>query len=220
MPAQSVLRLLALRKSVSATSSAAAVDRFFALARDEIAGERRECHAALAIRGEHVELLLDAKARHAGELHHVAAVAGFGELGDAADAADLEQVGLLLRTGMRGIRLDHADQPVAVAQRVIDHREIARLENIERHLAARQQQCAGQREHRNVLGQVDRSAIDRIHRHRRPPCPGLPDESLRQTEPRTNACGPQSLPRRSGPMHRRTGRAACARRPRSTCDPA
>src|SRR5438552_12643441 len=50
-------------------------------------------------------------------------VAGFGELGDAPDAADAKQrrPGVVQR--MRDIGLDHADQPVAVAQGVVDHGE-------------------------------------------------------------------------------------------------
>jgi hypothetical protein len=58
------------------------------------------------------------------------------------------------------VGLDHADQPVAVAQRVVDHGEIARLENVERHLPARQQQRARQRKHRN-RSPADRQARDR-----------------------------------------------------------
>ena len=75
-----------------------------------------------------------------------------GELRDASNAPDLEQAGLaLVRSGMRGIGLDHADQAVPGAQRVIDHGEIARLENVERHLPARQQQSARQREYRDYV---------------------------------------------------------------------
>ena len=58
---------------------------------------------------------------------------------------------------MRGVGLDHADQPMTVAQRVVDHREIARLENIERHLPARQQQRTRQRKHRDHVRHIDRA---------------------------------------------------------------
>jgi len=54
---------------------------------------------------------------------------------------------------------------VAVAQGVVDHGEIARLENIERHLPARQQQRARQREHWNHGRQIDRPAVLGVHRH-------------------------------------------------------
>src|SRR6185312_6331243 len=94
------------------------------------------------------------EARDARELEDVAAVAGLGELGDAPDAANAEQGWLLLVPRMRDVRLDHANQAVAVAERVIHHREIALLENVERHLAARQQQRARQRKYRDYLGKV------------------------------------------------------------------
>ena len=135
MPSQSVLRLLALRNAWSASSSDLRSTCVLALARDEIVGERHGRDAALAIGGRDVQLLLDAEARDAGELEQIAAVAALGELGDAADAADLEQERLVLGAGMRRVRLDHADQPMAVAHRVVDHREIARLENVERQSA-------------------------------------------------------------------------------------
>jgi hypothetical protein len=65
----------------------------------------------------------------------------------------------------RNSRLDHSDQPMAVAQRVVHHRQIARLEDVERHLAARQQQRARQRKHRDHLGKVAGPAIIGIDRH-------------------------------------------------------
>ena len=71
---------------------------------------------------------------------------------------------------MRNIRLDHPDQPMAVAQGIVDHRKVTRLENIERHLAARQQQRARQRKHRDHLGKVAGPAIFGIDRHRRSRC--------------------------------------------------
>ena len=64
-------------------------------------------------------------------------------------------------------RLDDADQPLAV-QRVIDHRQITRLENIQRQRTARQQQRAGERKNRNdrrqfrrPLGRRDRVSSSR-----------------------------------------------------------
>ncbi len=167
MPCQSVFRLFALRNADSEFQNRLAVDLVLALAGHEIVRERRVGHAALPVAGRDLRLLLDAEARHAGELDQVAAVAGFGELGDAADAADAKQVRPVLGAGMRRIGLDHADEAVAVAQRVVDHLQIARLENVERHLAARQQQGARQRKHRDRAGQIVRAAIDGVHRHER-----------------------------------------------------
>jgi hypothetical protein len=76
------------------------------------------------------------------------------------------RLGLAPRVG--NVRLDHPDQPMAVAQRIVHHRQIARLEDVERHLAARQQQRAGQRKHRDYLGKVAGPAIFGIDRHMRP----------------------------------------------------
>ena len=91
------------------------------------------------------ELLLDAEARDADERDQVAPVAGLGELRDAAGAADLVELRHRGRAAALRVGLDHADDAVAL-QRLIDHREIARLEDVERHLPARQEERAGQRE--------------------------------------------------------------------------
>ncbi|MHC2804903.1 hypothetical protein ACVMII_004649 [Bradyrhizobium diazoefficiens] len=72
-------------------------------------------------------------------------------------------VGVLRR--VRHVRLDHADQAMAVAEGIIDHREIARLEDVERHLAARQQERARQWEYRNDLRKVGGPAIFDVDRH-------------------------------------------------------
>src|SRR5690606_8255972 len=78
----------------------------------------------------------------------VAAVACLGESADAAGASDLAKVRFTarLQTAIE-TGLDHTDHAVA-ADSVIDHFEIARLENIERHAAAGQKQRRRQREHR------------------------------------------------------------------------
>src|SRR5262249_2882788 len=97
----------------------------------------------------------------------IAPVPGLGELSNAAHAADLIKIGPALRTGMRCIRLNHSDQSLASAQRIVDHSEIARLEYVERHLSARQQQSACERKHRNDGSDVAGRSVDRIHRHGR-----------------------------------------------------
>jgi hypothetical protein len=66
---------------------------------------------------------------------------------------------------MGDVGLDHADQAMAVAEGVVHHGEIARLEDVERHLAARQKQRAGQRKHRDHFRQFAGSAIFGIDRH-------------------------------------------------------
>ena len=73
------------------------------------------------------------------------------------------------------LRLDHADQAVA-RQRVVGHGEIARLEDVERQPAARQQQHAGQRKDRQASPAARRSC-------------GSP-ASLMRTGSRTGACAP------------------------------
>ena len=156
-----------MRKSVSTSSKRLAVDRVLALARGEIVDEGEEIHLALPVGRQHGQFLDHLEAGDAGQFEDVAAVAGLGELGDAPDAADAEQRRPRLVSRMRGVGLDHPDQPVAVAKRVVDHGEIARLENVERHLAARQQQRAGQRKHGNQLRKLAGSAIFGIDRHRR-----------------------------------------------------
>src|SRR5262249_28667826 len=76
-------------------------------------------------------------------------------------------------------------------QTVVDHFEIARFEDVERHLSARQEQRARQRKHRDRRGQIGRAAIDRVHRHR---ASTLPE-------------GGQS---EAGPPYRHGGTARCA----------
>jgi hypothetical protein len=63
------------------------------------------------------------------------------------------------------VRLYHPDQTVAVAKRIVHHRKIARLKDIERHLPAWQQERAGQREYRNDFGKIAGSAVFGISRH-------------------------------------------------------
>src|SRR5262249_16725085 len=67
------------------------IDRVLTLACDKIVGEWRISDAALPVWRSHLELLLEAESRGTGELNQITAVAGFCELGYAADAADLVQ---------------------------------------------------------------------------------------------------------------------------------
>ena len=63
---------------------------------------------------------------------------------DTAGTADLKQIGYrilaVLRRACRVNRLHHANQPCWRGKRIIDHRQIARLKDIQRQLPARQQQ--------------------------------------------------------------------------------
>src|SRR5262249_32139893 len=118
-------------------------------------------------RRRHPELLVDAKTGDACELDEVSLIAGLGELRDAADAADLVEIGSVLGSGMCGVGLYHADQAVTGTQRVIEQCDGAGFEDIERHLSARQYQRPRQRKDRDHIGEIVRPLIDRIHRHGR-----------------------------------------------------
>src|SRR5690606_1382259 len=105
-----------------------------------------------------------------------------GEGGDPAEAADLAQLRLAVGP-LRAVeaRLDHADKPV-VAQRPVDHLQIARLEDVERQASARKEQRCSQWEDRHDLGQVSRLAVSRVaNLHAYLPTTGLPP-SLRSQE--------------------------------------
>ena len=136
------------------------------------------------------KLFFDTKAGYAGELNEIAAVAAFGELRDTAEAADLVELGMVGRSRMRGIGLDHADEAMAATQRIVDHRQIAWLENIERHLPARQQQRTGEREHRDHIGEVAGTVIGLVYRHRRTPTRNA------RTQPSSRGAG--EIPRLEG----------------------
>src|SRR5487761_440346 len=97
------------------------------------------------------QFLGDVETRHALEADDVAAVAAFTEFDDAARATGLVErriadVVLIFE------RLDHADH-AAFAERHVGHRQIARLEDVERQHAARQQQRAGERKQHQAVGQ-------------------------------------------------------------------
>ncbi len=148
------LEIVRLEEIGERVQQARAVDLILALASGEIVDEWRVGDAALAIERGDVKLLLDAEAGNPGKLQQIPPVAGLGDLGDASDAADFEQVRLVVGPRMRRVGLDHADQTMPAAQRVVDHRQIARLEDVEGHLATRQQQRSRQRKHRDHGGKV------------------------------------------------------------------
>jgi hypothetical protein len=84
-----------------------------------------------------------------------------------------------LAARMRGVGLDHADQAPARRERVVDHHQVARLENVERQLSARQQERAFERKHRNDLRKVGGPEITCVHRHRGSPDPPPPDCAIK-----------------------------------------
>src|SRR5690606_1076302 len=108
---------------------------------EEIGRVRGEIDLALPVERRRRKLRLDAEARDADEGDEIAAVAGLGELGDPPGAADLVKPGMGRGSPAVRIGLDHPDHAIA-AQGVVDHGEIAGLEDVQRHLPARQKERA------------------------------------------------------------------------------
>src|SRR5262249_19850312 len=137
-----------------------------ALAGDKIVNKGLIADAALPVWRADRQFFLDAKAGNAGELDQIAAVATLGKLSEAADAAEPKQI-RLVRVGprVRLIGLDHADDAMAGTQRILGHRQVTRLENIEGHLPPGQQQRTRQRKHWNDFRQRLRPFVDGVHRH-------------------------------------------------------
>ncbi len=77
----------------------------------------------------------------------------------------LSRAGSRLAARLR-LGLDHADDALAL-QHVVDHGEVARLEDVERHLAARQQQRTAQGEERDRLWAIPGPLVDGVHAHTR-----------------------------------------------------
>ena len=89
-------------------------------------------------------------------------------------------------------------------QRVLGHREVARLEDVQRQRPPRQQQRAGQREDRELGGQILRTRVRKAGH--------LAEQDRGQLAPRRDG-----RPDRRSPRPRRISAAACAPRPRSIC---
>jgi len=117
----------------------------------EVDRERAGGDAALAEQSVADEFIDDPEAGNAGERDRVAAIAGLGERHDAAAAADGAQH-RSAGAGRRGVvGLEHADDAIAGDRRV-DHGEVARLEDVERHVGARQEERRRKRKDRDDLG--------------------------------------------------------------------
>ena len=160
MPRQSTRTCSRLDEVAQGLDHAGPVDLVLAGARREIGGERLEGDAAPAVTVVGGSSSSMRKRAIADERDEIAPVPGLGELRDAAGAADpveFRHGGVAI---VVGVGLDHADDAVAF-QRLIHHRQIARLEDVQRHLAARKQQRAGQ-------------GKDRDDRRGNPPALGIP----------------------------------------------
>ena len=126
--------------------------------------------------------LLQAEAADPGERDQIAPVFGFRERRDPPDGADGRQRRRAVRS-IRRQRLDHADDALS-GQRVVDHVEIARLENVERQRAARKHQRPAQRKQRHALRQIGCLAIaECAHENRM-------DDNLRRPCLATSDAGP------------------------------
>ena len=99
------------------------------------------------------DFLHDAKPALAGQLNEHAAIAGILKGCDAPHASDfIERRVFAIR--LRGLfGLDHADEAVG-GERVVDHSEVARLENDERQSSPGQKQRARERKNRDNLRQL------------------------------------------------------------------
>src|SRR5579875_3253315 len=123
-----------LEERAQAPDQALAVETLADLA-FEVAPEFAPIRHDAAVAFVERQFLADAKTRDSGQGDQVTAVLGLGEGGDAAGAAD--RIERRVRLAQHRIeRLDHPDQPVA-GDGVAGHREIARLENVERQPSAR-----------------------------------------------------------------------------------
>ena len=141
------LKLIRVGKIAQRFQNAIAVDRLLAETGAEVSLERGEVGLHLPVRRHGRDLVDDGEARHTRQGHDVAPVAGLGELRDTSGTADFEQGWNLARLPLR-IGLNDPDETMPL-QRIVDQREVARLEDVERQLSARQQKRAGQRKQRH-----------------------------------------------------------------------
>ncbi len=132
------------------------------MAADEIASIRLVADAAAAIGLVRALLGNDVETRSAGQGDENAAIIGLAIGGETAGAAGLAQEsGLVERRFLalgRAARLDDADDAVA-GENIVEHLQIARLENIQRQGRARQQDASLQRKDRNGVRKIARLPI-------------------------------------------------------------
>src|SRR5580658_1957901 len=110
------------------------------------------------------QLFDDVEAQKPGQRDEIAAVLRLAELGEppgAADAVDRGLAGIALVSK----RLHHADKALA-RERVPRHGEVARLEDVERQLAARQEERARQRKDRQRRRERREARDERAHAKR------------------------------------------------------
>ena len=120
---------------------------------EQVVGEGGEGAADAAVAAGRLDFLDDGVADDAGQRDEVAAVIGFREGGQAAEAAGAVQAGAVIAAGQALVRLDHAEMP-AGGERVLDHRQVARFKDVQRQAAAGDEQRAGERKDGEFLRQV------------------------------------------------------------------
>ena len=149
---------------------AVAVDAVGAVAALEVGGEAVGRDLELAVGRHHRELVAELEAGHAVEDDEVALVAGFLEVGDAAEACR-SSAAATLPCGDSSVVSSGWTRPIMPvgAERTVDHLDIARLEDVERTLRVGQQQRARQRKDRNALraGRQGRWGASSGEQHRR-----------------------------------------------------
>ena len=117
-------------------------------------------HPAVAV--AQLQLGRDREADHPGQRDQQPSVLGLAERRQPPQAADRDTARARISGRTGRIRLDHAEHPSG-AHGILDHRQIARFENIERQLAARQQQRTLKREHRKFGRQLLRPRVETRH---------------------------------------------------------
>ena len=126
----------------------------------QIAQARRPVDGETAKTASRRLFALDIESAQAAQSDLKTLVAGFGKRDDFARAAGFGERRVF---ALFFHRLDDADQAHRSRQRGARHRQITRLENIERQIAMRQQQNARQRKSRNHARQA--LGVDNRRRH-------------------------------------------------------
>ena len=140
-------------------------------------------HPAVAV--AQAQLPLDDEADQPLERDQIAPVLGFAERDDPPRAARPVDVGFAAAGPLMG--QDHPDQPLRRRERRHRHVQIARLENIERQPAVRQQERAAERKNRNLVRQILEFGIERT-RHQE----NRIADSLRRPATVTGSVGPSA----------------------------
>src|SRR5262249_43949512 len=100
----------------------------------------------------------------------------------------------------------------------VHHLQIARLENIERHLASWQEQRARKWKHRDSFRKISRPTIFGVDRHSLPSRYESRTKNVRKKEPSKDVSDLPRWHRPPGPKPQKTAPAFCEHRRRPICD--